>query len=334
MQEKNLFERILGNIAFQTRLPCSHTVRFKGVNVLTRQEDPLMLSDRCASCRMGVALAVGTLLLTVVALPCFGYPDIATTPIASMEVIEVLHVEEPPVDDSTEASPLVPVADSVIDSDVVHSDDIGITTEQETLPPLATARDLRTRAAHDLIFLGMALIPTDARVMPGIQRISEGQRNITAAVMLDYLGTPQVLLPIIGSIYLTQEPYDKKSAEMAAVALLNAGIIAQVGKNLAGRARPDTPANHSGELTGSNKTGGFESFPSGHAAAAFAVATVLARRYPKQRIVCYGLASAVGLARLWRSSHFPSDVLVGAGVGVLSGENALRSGGQLFSIRW
>ena len=59
-------------------------------------------------------------------------------------------------------------------------------------------------------------------------------------------------------------------------------------------------------------------FPSGHAIAAFSVATVVARRYGNHRWVpyaAYGLAALVGFSRLSLSAHFLSDVFIGGALG-------------------
>lgn len=64
------------------------------------------------------------------------------------------------------------------------------------------------------------------------------------------------------------------------------------------------------------------SFPSGHTAQAFAAATFLSEEY-KDRFkwmpyVSYGLASSVGMMRMANNKHYISDVLLGAGIGILS----------------
>jgi membrane-associated phospholipid phosphatase len=67
---------------------------------------------------------------------------------------------------------------------------------------------------------------------------------------------------------------------------------------------------------------GGKSFPSGHAAASFAFASVLSHRYPHNPWVkwgAYALATGVSLGRLAGKKHFPSDVLVGATVGYVTG---------------
>lgn len=64
---------------------------------------------------------------------------------------------------------------------------------------------------------------------------------------------------------------------------------------------------------------GWDSFPSGHSAASFAVATVLAKRFPVVGPLCLGVAAFVALSRVLRGSHFPTDVVGGAVLGSLSG---------------
>jgi len=67
---------------------------------------------------------------------------------------------------------------------------------------------------------------------------------------------------------------------------------------------------------------GGRSFPSGHATASFAFASVVAHRYPEKRWLkwgAYGLATGVSLARVGGKKHFASDILVGGTLGYVSG---------------
>ena len=58
--------------------------------------------------------------------------------------------------------------------------------------------------------------------------------------------------------------------------------------------------------------------PSGHTVTAFAAAVTLGWMAPRLRWSLLGLALLVGISRVVISSHYPSDVIAGAGLGVAS----------------
>jgi membrane-associated phospholipid phosphatase len=59
------------------------------------------------------------------------------------------------------------------------------------------------------------------------------------------------------------------------------------------------------------------SFPSGHAATAFACATVLAVLAPRLAVPAFVLAAVIAWSRVYNGVHWPLDVLGGAALGVL-----------------
>ncbi len=79
-------------------------------------------------------------------------------------------------------------------------------------------------------------------------------------------------------------------------------------KRLTAIPRPDTHA--------------LNSFPSGHTAQAFVAATFLHKEYGKEHpllsVLAYSTATGIGVLRVMNNRHWISDVLVGAGIGILS----------------
>ena len=92
-------------------------------------------------------------------------------------------------------------------------------------------------------------------------------------------------------------------------ALLMGGVVNTL-KQTTNVERPD----------GSNK----HSFPSGHTATAFMTATMFTKEYghksPWVGVGAYSVATATGLMQMANNKHWLSDVLTGAGIGILSTE--------------
>nr|MBI3612337.1 phosphatase PAP2 family protein [Nitrospirota bacterium] len=97
-----------------------------------------------------------------------------------------------------------------------------------------------------------------------------------------------------------------------------AALVTQLLKHTIGRPRPRVTQEGEFQFEPSFASG-FDSFPSGHTSASFAVATVLARHFPRLGWIGYLAAALIACSRVWRGSHFPTDVAVGAAIGVLIG---------------
>ena len=90
------------------------------------------------------------------------------------------------------------------------------------------------------------------------------------------------------------------------------GII----KHLVRRARPYTLIEELELLIAEQGTW---SFPSGHTAASFTCAFILAGFFPKYGRLAYIPAAIIAVSRVYVGVHYPSDVIAGAAFGVLTG---------------
>lgn len=103
------------------------------------------------------------------------------------------------------------------------------------------------------------------------------------------------------------------SALLAGVALPAASLGVQLLKALVARSRP--PLVDPG-VTALVPLPHDPSFPSGHAASAFAAAGAVALCHRRLRLPVFALAALVAVSRVYLGVHYPLDVLAGAALGL------------------
>lgn len=106
-----------------------------------------------------------------------------------------------------------------------------------------------------------------------------------------------------------------------AATLVTSALVNGVVKPLFGRARPmrdETVRPHVIPIPRST------SYPSGHAASAFAFATAVGAGVPRLAVPLQLAALTVAYSRVHTGVHYPADVIVGAGIGVQIGALASR----------
>ena len=133
-----------------------------------------------------------------------------------------------------------------------------------------------------------------------------------------FLGLPVVYY--LGGLAL-HDNYAQQTAFFAAESLVDVDFLAGIMRSIDGRLHPrDIPPPPKGDYvhTWFKAKGTYlnrGSFPSGHTAGAFAVASIFALRYGRRHRwvpwVAYSLASLTALSRLAESAHFPSDIFMG-----------------------
>lgn len=139
-------------------------------------------------------------------------------------------------------------------------------------------------------------------------------------------------LGVLGGFYVAGAVLDDETAvsvaqDGLAASIIASGIVTPALKFAVGRSRPNQNAGR----YDFHPFSGSASFPSGHATQAFAVASVVSAHYDNWpvRIVAYGLASGVGLARTYYDAHFTSDVVAGAIIGTLVGHAVVEHNQRL-----
>ncbi|HEY0778283.1 MAG TPA: phosphatase PAP2 family protein [Gemmatirosa sp.] len=212
----------------------------------------------------------------------------------------------------------------------------------------STRREALVRG-RDVVTLGafaaaaLAVAPADRRIARWSQRPSlHDSRAVdrTASFVRTLGGPGTVAIPLLtyGVGLVARDRGTAAVGLHAGEAVFAASIATTVVKVLVGRARPyvshDSDATSFAFGRGLRRGDAYESFPSGHATASFALATALAgegqARWPRLNRVTaplgFGIAALVGASRIYHDAHWASDVLAGAGVGTVVGGVIARYG--------
>jgi membrane-associated phospholipid phosphatase len=137
-----------------------------------------------------------------------------------------------------------------------------------------------------------------------------------------HLGDFSVIWHIIGLTRgLTSDERANQAIALGAVLGVESLLVNQGIKRLFRRVRP----TESGDERYAIRRPSSSSFPSGHASSAFVAATVLTSWGGKRTApIWFGLASVVGLSRVYVRIHHASDVIGGAALGLVLGRVAAR----------
>jgi membrane-associated phospholipid phosphatase len=203
--------------------------------------------------------------------------------------------------------------------------------------PLLTHRDLV--AAGVLAAATAALLPADRQIAEQIRDPAPQRSAIlrNGARTFNVLGDPGTVIIGVGAYGVGRLVRSEHLADLGlhtTEAVVLSGAVTAVAKGIAGRQRPYLDRTDSDRFAfGRGFTSGARSsFPSGHTTAAFAVASAVTEEtrdwWPHAPLVVgpllYGGAAMVGLARIYDDKHWASDVVLGAGVGTISGLSIVR----------
>lgn len=144
------------------------------------------------------------------------------------------------------------------------------------------------------------------------------------AAYLEPLGRSSNMLAASGAIYssglLMRNPKLQRTGILVASSLLINDFVTNKLKDEFQRSRPNE-APHNYYFDGGEGGRHHASFPSAHTSTAFTFAASVATVYkdhPWLPPVSYGMATLVGLSRIYDNQHWATDVMAGAAVGIIS----------------
>lgn len=239
-----------------------------------------------------------------------------------------------------QTEPAAPSAVQANDEDA--RDRVLYSAETESVKPLATKlarnifmdqKDIWTSPFHmhrhdaiPWILVGAAtgaLIATDRRIATQLPNTVD---QVAISKDVSQVGAVYTIIPITAGLYIggaiSHNPKARETGILGGEAALDSLIVVTVLKGITQRERP-----YQSNGRGTFFSGG-GSFPSGHSAGAWALASVVAHEYNKNilyPITAYGLASLVSLSRLSGQQHFASDIVLGGAIGWFIGRYVFQT---------
>jgi membrane-associated phospholipid phosphatase len=214
---------------------------------------------------------------------------------------------------------------------VQRRDSAGITIRSWRLPLLAVL----------LLMAAVAVVPADCWVA---RHLAESAWPRGTSELRKLIHLAEVFASGVGviAILITAALLDRRGWRIVprlALLSLGSGLMADVGKLMLARARPrifdlsqsgwdsfgvwlPTLLSNPESQLGSN----WQAMPSAHTATAMGLAIGLSRLYPQARNWFFFLVVLAGLQRILVSAHYPSDVLVGAALGLFFAAACQRMG--------
>jgi undecaprenyl-diphosphatase len=191
-------------------------------------------------------------------------------------------------------------------------------TVHDEQPWVSEARD-QAIALDRAISTAVASTPTPTldRLLVGLSNAANGSR---------------LWLATAGAVAVLGGPRGRRAAAEAVASLAIASAASNlVVKSLAHRRRPQSP----GRLIAVSREvrrPASSSFPSGHAASAFAFASTMGEAVPVTWAPLHVAASLVAYSRVHTGVHYPSDVAAGALLGAFSGWTVRRLAKRLSGL--
>ncbi|MFI3259987.1 MAG: phosphatase PAP2 family protein [Rikenellaceae bacterium] len=174
--------------------------------------------------------------------------------------------------------------------------------------------DFTKSKTYEILHTGVPLIVAGFALKPAckeFQYIRKSNFDDTRFYADDYIQySPAALMIALKAVGIESRSSWGRMLTSSAMSVAVGSMMLNSVKRTANVHRPDSGSN--------------TSMPSGHTATAFMVATMLHKEYgarsPWYSIAGYSIAAATGAMRVVNNKHWVSDVMVGAGIGIIGTE--------------
>ena len=178
-----------------------------------------------------------------------------------------------------------------------------------------------------LIVYSRILEASDTSGFFALNSLASSQLIADIAIIVTYFGSELILIPYAGLLYMLSKTNKLETAFMVVFVVVVSDIVLFALKTGYVRPRPSHVLNGLILPLGVDNE---SSFPSGHTARAFAVASLVSLRMGRKYVPLLTLAIGVALSRIIIGVHFPSDVVGGAFLGILIGLVSYEYGPRVF----
>src|SRR5882724_6597922 len=163
------------------------------------------------------------------------------------------------------------------------------------------------------------------------QNLGIDKRRTDTSNTISAFGSPYATFGAAAGLYFlglgTHNEHLAETGRLGAEAVADASLVVEALKLATNRERPNEGNGQGGFWPHGTRSYELDgAFPSGHAAASWALARVIASEYPSKPVqfAAYAFALAISASRVTSRQHFPSDVLVGGTFGYLIGGYVVR----------
>ena len=176
-------------------------------------------------------------------------------------------------------------------------------------------------------------VALDVAISEAVERTETPALDGFLVRLSDAANQSRLWFAIAGAVAVVGGPRGRRAAAEAVASIGLASAVSNIALKSVGRRR--RPEARDGQVVPSRQVRRprSPSFPSGHAASAFAFASTMGEELPVTWVPLHVAAAFVGYARVHTGVHYPSDVVAGSLVGAMCGWSVRRLAARLAPVQ-